>query len=187
MFLGRSFCSWLCPGGGLQDQIGQSRTKRVSVKKIAWAKYVVWASWLGILLYLFRKAGGVKGIHFTFATDQGLSTTNVEALVSYTLVVMVFLLLSLIFGRRTACHSLCWMAPFMVLGRKLGFALSLPTLHLKTLPLKCTSCAKCTKVCPMSLDVQKLVEASRIIDNNCILCGKCKDACAKNVFQWGWK
>ena len=42
MVLGRSFCSWLCPAGGIQDQVGLSRTKPVAVAKIARIKYGIW-------------------------------------------------------------------------------------------------------------------------------------------------
>ena len=187
MILGRSFCSWLCPAGGIQDQVGFSRTKRVTVRKIGWLKYAVWGVWLVMLLYFFRRAGGVKGVQFAFSTELGMSTTSVPALMAYSVVVLVFFLLSLIFGRRTGCHILCWMAPFMEIGRKIGFTMGLPSLRLRTNPASCVSCGRCNASCPMSLDVLKLAEKGVIADNSCILCGKCMDSCRKNAIAWTWR
>ncbi|MBN2051208.1 MAG: 4Fe-4S binding protein [Spirochaetales bacterium] len=187
MFLGRSFCSWLCPGGALGDQVSQARKKRLPVRRVAWIKYAVWIPWLGMLLYFFRRAGGVQALRFGYGTQGGLSVTGAPALVAYTLVVLTFFLMSLIVGRRAGCHILCWMAPFMILGRKLGLALRMPSLRLVTRPESCVSCGRCTSACPMSLDVQTLVQAGRITDNNCILCGRCIDTCKRNTITWGWR
>ena len=185
--LGRSFCSWICPAGGIQDQVGTFRTKTVAVSKIAWMKYVVWTVWLAMLLFSFRRAGGINSIQVGFATEMGLSTTSIQALISYTVVVLVFFLLSTMFGRRTGCHTLCWMAPFMVLGRKIGLAVRIPSLHLATVPTSCVSCGRCTANCPMSLNVQELVKKGEITDDNCILCGRCIGSCRKDTIDWAWR
>ena len=47
MVLGRAFCSWICPGGGIQDHVSSARTRRIAVRRIGWLKYVVWGVWLG--------------------------------------------------------------------------------------------------------------------------------------------
>ncbi len=185
--LGRSFCSWVCPAGGIQDQAGLSRTKPLRVSNIAWIKWIVWGAWLAAILFFFGRAGGIKSLQFGYSTEMGLSTTSVPALISYSVVVLVFFLLSLVFGRRAGCHTLCWMAPFMVLGRKLGLAFRLPTLHLETHPANCVACGKCTSTCPMSLDVEKLVTEGHILDTNCILCGRCMHGCRKDVLAWAWR
>lgn len=184
IFFGRFFCSWLCPAGGIQDQLLQSRNKRVSVKKISWLKYVIWFFWLGTLLFLFRKAGGVKEIDFTYATVKGFSTADLMAIIVYTIVVLSFTTISLIFGRRTACHTICWISPFMIIGKKLAETLKIPNLHLRAAADQCVHCGKCDTSCPMSLDVEKLVDMGVIRDNNCILCGECKESCPKKLFSW---
>lgn len=184
IFIGRFFCSWLCPAGGIQDQLLQSRNKRVSVKKISWLKYVVWSFWLGTLLFLFKKAGGIKGIDFTFATDHGFSTTDLMSIIIYTIVVLTFSTISLIIGRRAACHTICWISPFMVVGKKIAETLKIPNLHLRAETHECVHCGKCDKSCPMSLEVEKLVDTGVIRDNNCILCGECKESCPKKLFSW---
>jgi ferredoxin-type protein NapH len=186
-FLGRSFCSWLCPAGGLQDQIAGSRSARVPVRRIAWIKYAVWGLWLAGLLYFFREAGGVRGIRFAYATEMGLSATSVPALIVYGIVVMTFISLGLLFGRRTGCHTICWISPFMIIGRRMALAARIPTLHLRTAPDSCVACHRCTTVCPMSLDVEDLVAGGEITDDNCILCGKCVNTCHRETIRWGWR
>ena len=186
-FLGRSFCSWICPGGAVGDQVGQARKKRLPVRKTAWIKFVIWGFWLSALLFFFRRAGGVQAVRFGYGTEGGLSVTSASTLIAYTMVVLVFFLMGLIFGRRAGCHTLCWMAPFMIIGRKLGLALRLPSLHLQTSPESCVSCGRCTAVCPMSMDVQVLVKSGSITDNNCILCGRCIDTCKRGTIAWAWR
>jgi len=187
IFLGRSFCSWLCPGGALGDIMSQGRNKRIPVRKITWIKFGVWGVWLAMLLFFFRRAGGIQVVRFGYATKWGMSVTGVQTLVIYSTVVLVFFLLSLIFGRRASCHILCWMAPVMIIGRRLGLSLRLPSLRLKTGPESCVSCNRCTAACPMSLDVQTLVRTGSITDNNCILCGRCVDTCKRNTITWTWR
>jgi ferredoxin-type protein NapH len=186
LFLGRTFCSWLCPAGGLQDQIAASRTAPVQRKKINWIKYLVWAVWLVGLFIFFREAGGIQGIEFAFATENGLSTTSVPALIVYGIVVLTFILTSLIFGRRAGCHTLCWISPFMVLGRRIGLALRIPSLHLGTNMETCVACKKCTQSCPMSIEVDALIHKGAIKNDDCILCGQCIQACHKSSIQWAW-
>ncbi len=187
MFLGRSFCSWVCPGGAIGDKVGLARKKRLPLRRVAWIKYAVWIPWLGMLLFFFRRAGGIQAVRFDYGTEGGLSVTSAPALIAYSMVVLVFFLMSLIFGRRAGCHTLCWMAPFMIIGRKIGLALRLPSLRLKTDPESCVSCHRCTAACPMSLNVQALVQAGNITDNNCILCGRCIETCKRNSITWAWR
>lgn len=186
-FLGRSFCSWLCPGGAIGDQAGQARQKQLPVRNIAWIKFSLWGAWLAMLLFFFRRAGGIRAVRFGYGTEDGLSVTSAPTLVAYTMVVLVFFLMSLAFGRRAGCHTLCWMAPFMIIGRKIGLALRLPSLRLKTHPESCVSCHRCTAACPMSLDVQALVQTGSITDSNCILCGRCVDTCKRGSIGWRWR
>jgi ferredoxin len=78
------------------------------------------------------------------------------------------------------------MAPFMILGRKLGRVLRIPTLHMKTDRTKCASCGTCTKVCPMSLEVQPMVARGQIRSSECINCGVCADNCPNRVISFGF-
>ncbi|MBB6481878.1 4Fe-4S binding protein [Spirochaeta isovalerica] len=181
---GRLFCSWICPAGVIQDIAGQSRTKAVKVRSISWIKYLVWIPWLLLVLFLFRRAGGIQGADFFYQTEYGVSLTRFADAVIYGIVILVFYLMSMIFGRRAACHTICWMAPFMVLGKKTGEIFRIPSLKIKTDPEKCVSCGRCSSVCPMSLPVESYGKKGKLNDANCILCGRCIEVCKRNVFTF---
>ncbi len=187
LFLGRGFCSYVCPAGTLQDLVGTVRTKSFPRRGAGWIKYVIWAVWLGVLFFFFRRAGGFKGIVFAFQTRNGLSVTDAGSLIVYLMVVLLFFLMALILGRRAACHSICWIAPFMVLGRRLGLLFGLPSLKVNSTVDECIECGRCSSLCPMSLDVQKFQQKGSIKSADCILCGNCIDGCPKNILSFSWK
>ena len=56
-----------------------------------------------------------------------------EARFLIAVVLMLIVLPTLLVGRRSFCHHLCWMAPFMILGRKLRNLLNTPALRLTLL------------------------------------------------------
>ena len=151
--------------------------RRVRRKRLDWIKYVIWVPWLGLILWLFLRAGGIHGVDPLLGTEKGLSLGRPEAFIIYIPIVLLVAVLSFTAGRRAFCHYLCWMAPFMVLGRKLGNLLPWPALRLRADAGACTSCGKCTRSCPMSLDVETMVEKGKMENGECILCGSCADGC----------
>ena len=185
VFLGRGFCAYLCPAGALQDMIARGGS-RPFPQKARWMKWFVWGVWVFILGFIFRRSGGVRGIQVDFATQQGFSVSDVSSLIAYLIVVSVFLVLALVFGRRAACHTICWMAPFMILGRSAGRLLKLPSLRVKSDPGSCVSCGRCDQVCPMSLTVSRLLVKGEIDSNDCILCGECVDTCGRKTLKFSW-
>ncbi|MFH2115263.1 MAG: 4Fe-4S dicluster domain-containing protein [Spirochaetota bacterium] len=134
--------------------------------------------------FLFRKAGGVQGIEFVFATRGGFSVSDIPSLLAYLMVVIVFFLPALLAGRRAACHTICWMASFIILGRSAGRALRLPFLKVRSTPESCVSCGRCDATCPMSLPVSRLLAAGEISSGDCILCGECVDTCGRKTFSF---
>ena len=44
------------------------------------------------------------------------------------------------------------MAPFMIIGSKVGQFLHIPQLHIEADKSKCISCKKCNSVCPMGVE-----------------------------------
>jgi len=97
-----------------------------------------------------------------------------------------FILLALVAGRRGACHTICWMAPFMILGRWVRNLFRWPALRLRADAEKCIDCQRCTKVCSMSLDVNGMVQKGVMEHSECILCGACVDACPQGVIRYSF-
>jgi polyferredoxin len=125
-----------------------------------------------------------------YMTDHGISIASIYNYVIYYGVIFLLLIPALIHGRRAACHYTCWMAPFMVIGSSIGRLLQLPQLHIEADKDKCISCGKCSRVCPMGLDVKELVKNGRNSKcTECIQCGACIDECPKSVlkYRFTWK
>ena len=186
LVLGRGFCAYVCPAGALQDHVARGRSRRFPQRAFGWLTYVVWVAWLGMLAFFFRRAGGISGISFAFQTTSGLSVADRSSLIAYLMVVLVFFLLALLFGRRAACHTICWIAPFMVLGRKLGAMLRVPAVSVTSDPASCVDCRKCDGVCPMSLPVSRMHRNGVVSSSGCILCGNCVDVCPTGTLSLRW-
>ncbi len=177
LFLGRLFCSWVCPGGCVGDLLAFSRTRRYNGKIKNADKYILWAVWLGLLVTGFVLAGGVRSVQPLFMMESGISVDRPEMFITYYGIVGLFIVLNLILGKRAMCHSVCWMAPFMVIGRKLSNGLRLPAFRLRADASACTHCGTCDKNCLMSLPVQIMVQENKMEHSECVLCARCVDNC----------
>ncbi len=184
LFLGRLFCGWICPAGAIQDACKGINNKNVNGKKTDWIKWAIWLPWFGTLMFFLVKAGTSLRLDALHLTESGVSVDEPMKYITYIMVVLIFVLSAALIGLRGGCHTLCWMAPFMILGRKLGNVLRLPGLRLQPDPDKCTNCQTCTSNCPMSLDVNAMVKTGRMENSECILCGNCVDGCTKQAIQY---
>ncbi|MBU0935639.1 MAG: 4Fe-4S binding protein [Spirochaetes bacterium] len=200
MVLGRSFCGWFCPAGAVQDIAYMARPKLVKQRILQWIKFALWTLWIGAWISLAVSGAGVSHdglkIDFFYQMENGISVSRPAAYIIYLSVLVLILTLSFSLGRRGFCHVGCWMAPFMVIGQKLGIAFCLPGLHIRGDQNKCTTCGKCTVACPMSLDVGKQVrkpnkaagekKSITIAHHDCILCMRCVDVCPSKVLCAGF-
>jgi heterodisulfide reductase subunit A-like polyferredoxin len=75
----------------------------------------------------------------------------------------------------------------MVLGTKVRNYFKWPSLRLTSDKVKCTSCKTCTSNCPMSLDVNGMVQRTSMQNAECILCGTCIDGCPKGAIRYAFK
>jgi ferredoxin-type protein NapH len=99
-------------------------------------------------------------------------------------VIALFAVPALLVGRRAGCHTVCWIAPFMMGGRWVSRRFSLPALRMKAESPSCTKCGTCNAACPMSIAVKDMVPAGTIDNGDCILCGSCADACPRGVISY---
>jgi len=183
--LGRGYCGWACPGAGCQEAIFMARDKKVT--KGNYIKWILWVPWICAISLLAIRRGGYEKIDFLYQTKYGFSIGDVNALIAYFCVLLILIVLpAFIFGKRSFCHHLCWMAPFMILGRKIRNSFKWPSLQLKADPEKCIHCHTCTQVCPMSLPVESMVKNNTMENTECILCGTCTDVCESNVIKFSF-
>jgi len=187
LVVGRAWCGWLCPAGALREV--WARAKRRPARGGRWnaTKWAIWVPWLGLIAFFAIAAGGYHAVDPLYNTEHGVSVSSLPSLVIFCGVLLLISVFSLTTGRRGFCHYACWMAPFMILGRKVQQAACWSTLHLKSNREGCVHCDRCTQVCPMSLDVRRMVEKGRMENAECILCGTCVDTCPKRVIRYAWR
>ena len=97
-------------------------------------------------------------------------------------IVALFFVPNLFLGCRAMCHCICWMAPFMVLGEKLGSALRVPQLRIEADPNGASAGGKCDRACPMSCRCRPPGRRCRR-RRECIQCAACADVCPKGVLR----
>jgi polyferredoxin len=192
LFLGRLWCGWACPAGAIGEMCQPVNNRPVNTKTIGWIKWLIWVVWLGFIVSMVIMAGGYRQVNLLLDTVGGISVAGdadrpiIFAYIIYYGVVGLFVALPMLVGRRAACHSICWMAPFMILGRKLRNTAAWPSLRLKADPALCSNCKTCTTNCPMSLDVNAMVQKGQMEHSECILCGTCVDHCPKNAIVYSF-
>ncbi len=105
---------------------------------------------------------------------------------------MYFLFSGRLLGRNTTSFSYLG-APAtrtfsldMALGRKLRNLGNWPALRLKAVIERCINCQRCTQACPMSLDVNGMVQRGVMEHSECILCGSCVDTCPKKAIGYSF-
>ena len=187
LLFGRAFCSWACPGAGIQECCTVITKKKAQNGKTRLVKYIIFIPWLLSIVILLLRAGGIHTVDLMFQTSNGMPMLELQGYIVYFGIVFLFVLLTLAFGNRTFCHTFCWMAPFMVIGTKIKNAIGYKSLKLSAKSDVCIGCKLCTKNCPMGLDVEMMVKTNTMDHSECVLCGICADTCKKNAIQFGWR
>lgn len=184
IFLGRAFCSYVCPYGGLQmavDSVIQKPLKQVGWLRVA--RYILGILWVVPIVTLLVINISEMKISLLYLTETFISVDNLIKLIGYYVIVLALMLLPLILGKRATCHYLCPMSILNVAGAKLRDILNITSLRLNSQSEKCIGCKQCNKACPMSLDVMNMAKRNEMDNINCILCGECCKACKSNVLQ----
>ena len=184
LFVGRLWCGWVCPAAGLQEVCFAANSRPARGGRLNWIKWGIWIPWIAIIAAMAISAGGYSQIDFLHLTDSGISVDRPEGYIIYYTVVGIIVILSLTAGKRAFCHYGCWMAPFMIIGRKIRNTVRWPSLRLRADSERCVACKKCNKACPMSLDVQSMVAGPSMENAECILCGSCVDTCPNQVIEY---
>ncbi|MEX1307460.1 MAG: 4Fe-4S binding protein [Eubacteriales bacterium] len=180
LFLGRAWCSWLCSAGGFHEACTAVTGRKA---KTSWGnvvRIIIWLAWMGMMITLFVRAGQVNAIDPQYMTEKGISFLGSGMIMFiYLGVVLLAFIMLLIWGNRAFCKYLCWMAPFMIIGNKIRYALKIPGLYLRPKKENCIECRRCNQACPMDIDVQSMVQNEDFNNNECIMCMQCVDICPK--------
>ena len=187
ILLGRLWCGWFCPSGGLQEITRLFGDRPLRTRKLDWLKYPVFVGIFGSLAFAIWSSGGLKIIDLFYRTEYGISILAAGGFVAFLGPVVITLVFALIFGRRGFCHTFCPLAVMLIIGRKIRTIAGWPALRLEAEKSRCIDCRKCSEECPMSFTVNTLVQEGKMENTDCILCGNCADTCPKGVIRYAWR
>ncbi|PKK86146.1 MAG: hypothetical protein CVT48_02480 [Thermoplasmata archaeon HGW-Thermoplasmata-1] len=186
LVFGRAACGWACPIGALQDAINavagklQTRLNNRAAAvlpsrlpgKMKYVKY-------GLLAYVVLGSAVLALPTFTDLCPVGVLTGTFPQLAlnpgsfafgQYFAVGMIifslFVALIVLVGRG-------WCRWFCPIGAMFAGTNKISILKLRLRGDKCVNCNACSKSCPMAINVPEDAERNP----ECILCGRCVDAC----------
>jgi polyferredoxin len=183
-FIGRAFCAYICPYGGLQ--MAADRILCKPLKQVRWMRimrYILGILWITSVTILTVLNLGKVQVNLLYLTETFVSVDSMIKLIGYYVIVFALLILPLLMGKRASCHYLCPMSILNVTGTKIKNILNIPSLRLTAASEKCINCKQCNKACPMSLNVAEMVKMNNMDSLDCILCGECCNACKSNVLK----
>jgi Polyferredoxin len=183
LYFGRAYCSWFCPGCGIQEMLSIVVKKKSKNSKALYIKYIIFTIWIGVIIFGYI-TNGINRIDLTY----GMSDVTIERKIILTIgAIFLIVPLTAIFGKYASCKYICWQVPFMIIGTKIRDYFHLSGLHLKCDSVKCNSCKACTTKCPMNLDVMGNVKEGNMSNSECILCGNCIDHCKQKAIKFTFK
>lgn len=183
IFFRRTWCSTICPVSAIADYSERINNKNVNRRKLSIIRYSIFTIWFSTFILGFLLSSRGITINPFYLTENLLSIDEPLKFIIYYVVLFILIILTLVIGKRGACHSICWMSPFLVIGSLIGNKLNLPQLRINSNPEACISCSKCNSVCPMSIDVMDELKIGVIQSYDCINCSECENVCPKNVLK----
>jgi len=185
LIFGRAFCSWACPLGAAQEILSPLKKKFAIKGRII--KWFIWVPWIIAIVAVVIRHGGYQKIDPFFRTSHGFSLGSIYTAIAYMAVLLVLLMAQFIVGKRSFCRHICWIAPFMILGKGIQTLLKTPSLKLVRTDNACNNCKRCTNNCLMGLDVEHMITINKMENSECILCGNCADVCRKGCIELKFK
>jgi polyferredoxin len=176
LLLGRIFCGWICMFGWIQElpaRLGKwIFKKRFTIpltidKPLRYLKYIVL---FAALYFTWKMADLVISPYDPFAAyahlPAGFASVFDEYLVG-AIILFGTVILSFFYDR-VFCKYLCPMGAF------LGIIYKVTNYQIKRDEETCIHCNKCTKACPVNIDVANL---KSVTDAECINCLECVTVC----------
>ncbi len=182
LFLGRVFCSWVCPVSFILELFDRLR-KLITQKKylknsLLIAKKVLWFTLIGEFLLSMVLGAPL----FVFLSPPGLVGREIMMLaffhkVALEGVILVLILVLELFTRRFFCRTFCPLGALLAfLGRK-------RSLRVYVDQTSCTNCGRCEKACPIGL----LPNIGEGTSAYCWNCGECLDSCRDDALHFCWR
>lgn len=180
-YLGRVFCSWICPVSFLLELCDRGR-RLLSGNPFLRNSVLIAKRWLWFTLIGELAVSLVLGAPlFVFLSPPGLIGREIMMAVFFGkfalegLLVILIILLELL-TRRFFCRTFCPLGGLLALvGRK-------RSLRVHVRADACKSCGRCAGVCPMGLQPN----AGEGLSAYCWNCGDCVDTCRHDALHFRW-
>ena len=165
---GNLFCSRACWDGAafeigeklLPQKKNEFAPAKTSRSKSAW-----------VYLIIIITISSLFGLYY--ALKPGSNAIRTVFVVQNIIIISIGLVLSSFTTRRAYCRNLC---PFLTVSGIIA-----PFSLFKVSPInhkKCISCGKCTRECPMGINVEEYIKNNKRVDHpDCIMCESCITAC----------
>ena len=175
---GRFFCSYVCAFGSMQELINKLGDL-LHIKKIKIDyendKYLKYIKCFIIIISIFLWTIDANITSYSPWNSFGILTSlsNYSSLISVGGLVLLIIMILSLFIDRFFCRYLCPLGGVFSL-------ISTPRLFKIKKNDKCIGCNKCSKVCPMNIDVNNKTN-SILKTGECIDCFKCIKDCPKKA------
>jgi polyferredoxin len=180
LFFGRAYCSWFCPGCGIQELLTLIVKKKSKNSKALYIKYFIFAVWLGAILTGYI----INGFQMVDISYEMTDVTIARKIILTTGAIIIIVPLTAIFGQFASCKYICWQAPFMIIGTKIRDYFQFRGLRMIADTEKCIKCKVCNRKCPMNIDVMANVKNKKMNHPECFLCGNCIDNCKQKAIKF---
>ena len=187
VLLGRLVCGFICPFGLLQDLLAKIPLPKVKAPRwldrpLRYLKYVILVL-LAVLAVVKAEPVICKYLCPAGLLEAGIPLTTLNpsfaalrgTLFYVKLGVLVIIVLVALFVERPFCKYLCPLGAFYGLFNGVGFC------RMTVDETKCVRCGRCSRACPMDVDVVKTPNSPE-----CIRCGRCRDACPTHAISCGF-
>lgn len=189
LFLGRYWCSHLCPVGGSME-LGSKITPGVLKINYSWISAPAFRYGY-LFIYLFAPAIGLGSLccnYCNFATvprffGAAFSQADMAFFLRTAGLINLVLLVILGFmakGGRAYCNLICPVGALDSLANRFGAGFGR---RMRVDGLKCNGCGACAAVCPTWAIAVK--ERAEINHFSCMPCRQCEKICAKEAIRYG--
>lgn len=187
LFLGKAFCSWICPIGFLIEGVDALKRKwpwltRIQIHKNAideqnqyyWALPFFLVLSLVVGIPVFQTLSPIGIIYRAFLFGLGLEV----------LLILIIIVLELAGYRRGWCRMLCPIGAFYALSARWS------PVKVRCDTDKCVQCFQCVKACDYTAaSLKNIIEEGKVYaaSSLCTRCGRCIDVCPARALQFSLK
>ncbi len=177
----RAFCAWVCPLNIVTDMAAWMRRKLNLKTSYSWSKQTRY--WL-IPVLLIGSAISGNALWVWIDPVSALHRGLIFGMAAGWVLILLVFLLDLLLVEHGWCGHLCPLgATYGIIGRNSVIRITAVERG------ACTKCMDCFNVCPEPQVLREPLKEGdpRVMDQDCISCGRCIDVCSEKVFKFKTK